>query len=212
MDDSAIRPEVSDAVRCSLGRCGSSRVRRAEDVSMTSPADSPTPHQPVGSRRSFLGVLLGLASTAVGAFLAVPVVRFLVSPLSGAASSGWTVAGSLSESMASTVPVSRTLHLKERDGWRETDSSPTVYLIRTGNTVQALSAICPHLGCAVPWDAARKEFVCPCHAGVFAPDGTYRSGPPRRGMDTLETRVTGGNVMVRYQTFRPDVPNKQVTS
>jgi hypothetical protein len=31
-------------------------------------------------------------------------------------------------------------------------------------------------------------------------------------MDTLETQVTNGNVMVKYQTFRPDVPNKEVTS
>jgi menaquinol-cytochrome c reductase iron-sulfur subunit len=165
------------------------------------------------SRRSFLGVLLGLASTTVAALLAVPVVRYLFYPLTaGSTSSGWSVAGSLSEVTASPVPVSRTLHLKERDGWRETVSSPTVYLIGKGNSVQALSAICPHLGCTIPWDAARKEFVCPCHGGVFAPDGHYISGPPRRGMDTLQTKVTNGNVMVKYQTFRPDVPNKQVTS
>jgi menaquinol-cytochrome c reductase iron-sulfur subunit len=166
-----------------------------------------------GSRRSFLGVLLGLASAVVGALLAVPVLRYLFYPLTAQSkSSGWSVAGSLSEATAAQVPLSRTLHLKELDGWRETEGSPTVYLIRKGNTVQALSAICPHLGCAVPWDAGRNAFVCPCHAGVFGPDGSYRSGPPRRGMDTLETKVTNGNVMVKYQTFRPDVPNKQVTS
>jgi menaquinol-cytochrome c reductase iron-sulfur subunit len=180
---------------------------------MTSHDDAPNHTQLGVSRRSFLGVLLGLASTTVAALLAVPVVRFLVYPLtSGSTSSGWSVAGSLSEVTASSVPVSRALHLKERDGWREIDSSPTVYLIRNGNSVQALSAICPHLGCTIPWDAARKEFVCPCHGGVFAPDGHYLSGPPRRGMDTLQTKVTNGNVMVKYQTFRPDVPNKQVTS
>ena len=87
-----------------------------------------------------------------------------------------------------------------------------MFLIRKGDTVQALSAICPHLGCTLPWDASRNAFVCPCHGGVFGPDGAYRSGPPRRGMDTLQTKVTNGDVMVKYQTFRPDVPNKQVTS
>jgi Rieske Fe-S protein len=182
-------------------------------VSVTSLGDAPNPPPVAKSRRSFLGVLLGLASTTVGVLLGIPVVRYLLYPLtSGSTASAWTAAGSLSEMTASPVPVSRTLHLKERDGWRETASNPTVFLIRKGDTVQALSAICPHLGCILPWDASRNAFVCPCHGGVFGPDGAYRSGPPRRGMDTLQTKVTNGNVMVKYQTFRPDVPNKQVTS
>ncbi len=183
---------------------------------MTSHDQAPIPPAVGGSRRSFLGVLLGLASATVGVLLGIPVVRFLLSPLtSGSAASGWSSAGSLAEvtaSSASSAPVSRTLHRTEQDGWRETDSRPTVYLIQKGGAVQALSAICPHLGCIVPWDASRNAFVCPCHGGVFGPDGAYRSGPPRRGMDVLQTKVTNGNVMVRYQTFRPDVPNKQVTS
>ncbi len=165
------------------------------------------------SRRSFLGVLLGLASAVIAALLAIPVLRYLLSPLTtGSTASIWSAAGLVSEATAAPGPLSRTLDLKQHDGWRETESTPKVYLVKTGTTVQALSAICPHLGCIVPWDASRKEFVCPCHGGVFGPDGAYRSGPPRRGMDTLQTRVTNGTVMVKYQTFRPDVPNKQVTS
>lgn len=166
-----------------------------------------------GSRRSFLGVLLGLASAFVAALLAVPVLRYVLSPVTAKSkSSGWNAAGSSSEAIAATAPLSRTLDMKQQDGWLETDANPMIYLTKKGNKVQALSAICPHLGCTVPWDAAQKEFVCPCHGGTFGPDGSYRSGPPRRGMDTLDTKVTNGQVMVKYQTFRPDVPNKRVTS
>jgi menaquinol-cytochrome c reductase iron-sulfur subunit len=179
-------------------------------------ARTPAPEQlpvAVASRRSFLGVLLGLASATIAALLAIPVVRYLLYPLTAeSAASGWSAAGPLSEATAAPGPLSRTLAVKRQDGWRKTESSPTVYLVKSGTTVQALSAICPHLGCTLPWDASRSEFVCPCHGGVFGPDGAYRSGPPRRGMDTLETRVTGGTVMVKYQTFRPEVPSKQVTS
>ncbi len=176
------------------------------------PAPEPPPVA-TASRRSFLGVLLGLASATVAALLAVPVVRYLLYPLTAAsAATDWSAAGPLSEATAATGPLRRTLQVKQQDGWRKTESTPTVYLVKTGTTVQALSAICPHLGCILPWDASRKAFVCPCHGGVFGPDGAYRAGPPRRGMDTLETHVTGGTVMVKYQTFRPDVSNKQVTS
>jgi len=171
------------------------------------------PSVPGPSRRSFFGILLGVASALVAALLAIPVVRFVLYPLTAKSkASGWSAAGSLSDVAASRTPLSRTLDLKQQDGWLETDSSPVVYLINTGGKVQALSAICPHLGCTVPWDAGRGAFVCPCHGGEFGPDGSYRSGPPRRGMDTLETTVMNGNVMVKYQTFRPDVPNKEVTS
>ncbi len=164
------------------------------------------------SRRSFLGVLLGLASAVVAALLAVPVVRYVLYPLTSASkSSGWSAAGAVSEVVAAPSPLSRTLHLRQQDGWREIESNPTIYLVKKGNTVQALSSVCPHLGCIVPWNAARNAFVCPCHGGVFDPDGGYRSGPPRRGMDSLETSVADGNVLVKYQTFRPDVPNKEVT-
>ena len=181
---------------------------------MTSDNGSPEQSPSAGSsRRSFLGALLGLASAVIAAILAIPVLRYLLSPLTTeSTTSGWSAAGRLSEATAAPGPLSRTLDLKQHDGWREIESTPKVYLVKTGTTVQALSAICPHLGCIVPWDVSRKEFVCPCHGGVFGPDGAYRSGPPRRGMDTLETRVTNGTVMVKYQTFRPDVPNKQVTS
>ena len=65
-----------------------------------------------------------------------------------------------------------------------------------------LSAICSHLGCIVPWDATQNRFVCPCHAGVFAPDGARISGPPPRGLDALPTKIESGKLYVRYQYFR----------
>ncbi len=167
----------------------------------------------VSTRRSFFGVLVGFATAVIAALLAIPVMRYLLYPLTTASkASGWSDAGLLSDATAASGPLSRTLDIKELDGWREIRSSPTVYLVRKGTTVQALSAICPHLGCTVPWDAKRNEFACPCHGGVFGPDGSYRAGPARRRMDTLETRIASGKVMVKYQTFRPDVPNKLVTS
>ena len=52
------------------------------------------------------------------------------------------------------------------------DGSPTV------NDFLALSSVCPHLGCRVQWEAHNNRFFCPCHNGVFDPDGQAVSGPP----------------------------------
>ena len=166
-----------------------------------------------GSRRSFLGVLLGLASTFIGALLAVPVLRYIFYPLTASAEdSNWAEVGSLASVSDVQTPLRRTLDLKQLDGWREIASQPIVYIIKEGGKLKALSAICTHLGCPVPWDPGRNEFVCPCHGGTYSADGTHISGPPRRSLDSLETKVSGGNLMVKHQYFRPDVPYKEVIS
>lgn len=42
----------------------------------------------------------------------------------------------------------------------------------------ALSGICPHLGCQVHWEPHNDRFFCPCHNGVFDPQGRPTEGPP----------------------------------
>ena len=177
---------------------------------MTLP-DQPQP--PNGSRRTFMGVMLGLGSAFVGALLAVPVLRYAFYPLKAHGDdSEWTEVGSVTTLSGATMPLRRELEIKRRDGWREVAIQTVIYIIKTGDKLGALSAICPHLGCTVPWNPGRKEFVCPCHGGTFSPDGTRVSGPPRRSLDSLETKVSGGKLMVKYQTFRPDVSSKVVTT
>ncbi len=160
-----------------------------------------------GARRSFLGVLLGVASAFVGALLAIPVLRYIFYPLTAQSDdSAWTEAGSVAGVPSGQAPLRRTLELKQRDGWRETASQPVVYIIKTGGKLKALSAICPHLGCTVPWDPGRNEFVCPCHGGVFSPDGS----PSLRTAASLARFA--GNQGVRRQAHGevPILPSRRV--
>ncbi len=43
----------------------------------------------------------------------------------------------------------------------------------------ALSSVCPHLGCQVHWEPHNDRFFCPCHNGVFNPQGAPLEGPPK---------------------------------
>jgi len=43
--------------------------------------------------------------------------------------------------------------------------------------VHAFSAVCPHLGCIVRWDACEKTWDCPCHGSRFDALGIVLNGP-----------------------------------
>ncbi|TMQ13713.1 MAG: Rieske (2Fe-2S) protein [Deltaproteobacteria bacterium] len=67
----------------------------------------------------------------------------------------------------------------------------------------ALSAVCPHLGCAIGWDAIAGNFLCPCHDSRFSVAGEKLNGPSERGMDELPLEVRDGRLLltwVRYKT------------
>jgi menaquinol-cytochrome c reductase iron-sulfur subunit len=79
-----------------------------------------------------------------------------------------------------------------------------------GQNLEALSAICPHLGCFVDYQAAKGCFKCPCHDSSFQPDGALiQPSVAARGMDSLEVEVRNENeVWVKYQKFIGTIPKK----
>ncbi len=166
------------------------------------------------NRRSFFGALLGVGSAGMGAILAIPVLRYVLYPLyAKVAGSEWSDVGDEAEFTGSKSPVRKTITFTQRDGWREVVSAQSVYVSRAaGGKLEVLSAICPHLGCSVSWQANQDKFICPCHGGVFKPDGEHIGGPPPRGMDALPTQVKDGKLQVHFEYFRSNVPNQEKLS
>jgi cytochrome b6-f complex iron-sulfur subunit len=60
----------------------------------------------------------------------------------------------------------------------------------------ALYRKCTHLGCSVPWDAAQKMFVCPCHASAFDAQGNVLNPPAPRALDLFAVIIENGLVKV----------------
>lgn len=163
-------------------------------------------------RRSFLGTLLALGSLCVGALLAVPLIRFALFPLLRRTTElKASSVGSSTEFSSLSEPIERTIQIEQVDGWRKAISEKAVYVTKDAKgQLMVLSSICPHLGCTVPWVSEKREFICPCHGAVYAPDGARISGPCLRGMDTLETSEQDGQLLVRFQYFRQLVADKEV--
>lgn len=168
----------------------------------------------VFTRRSFFGGLLAVGSLCMGAVLAVPVLRFILYPIyTKTKENEWSDVGKVEEFAESKEPVRKTVTFTQRDGWRQVVSAQSVYVSRAADgELQVLSAICPHLGCSVSWQANHDKFVCPCHGGEFKGDGQHVAGPPPRSMDRLPTHVKDGMLQVHFEYFRSNVANQETLS
>jgi menaquinol-cytochrome c reductase iron-sulfur subunit len=168
----------------------------------------------VVSRRSFFGALLCVGAAGMGAILAVPVLRYILYPLYAKSSKdSWSPIGEMGAFSNLSKPILTPLDLKQVDGWREVDSSQTVYVTKDPQgRLGVLSSICPHMGCTVAWRQGNDDFYCPCHGSIFKADGTHVSGPSPRGMDPLPHKIAGGKLMVKFEYFRENVPNQEVLS
>ncbi len=184
-----------------------------EDHSGNDPAQEIPRSDPAsGNRRSFLGALLGVGSVFVGGLLGVPLIRFALFPLLRRTTElKMSPVGTLDEFSTLNEPAMRTVQIEQVDGWRKAISEKAVYITKDQQgQLRVLTSICPHLGCTVPWNKEKNRFICPCHNATYMPDGTRVSGPSLRGMDTLETSVQGGQLLVRFQYFRQLVADQEV--
>jgi Rieske Fe-S protein len=97
-----------------------------------------------------------------------------------------------------------------RDGWV---SAQNVVLgaawLRKRDKIEALSAVCPHLGCAVGYQPDKKSFLCACHNSVFADGGDKQSGPAERGLDPLPIEVKDGRLRLTWVRYKLDTASRE---
>lgn len=135
-------------------------------------------------RRAFLDLLLTGGLAVWGTAMAVPTAFYLWPARSG---SGRDVTVSAGPAKDFAVGTAKMLQAEGRP----------VLVIRISEEVfRAFSPICTHLGCLVKWDAAARNILCPCHAGVFDAEGRNVSGPPPRPLDAYPVSVVGEDVVV----------------
>ena len=178
-----------------------------------SPSEQPAPP----ARRSFLKTATLAIGGAIGAVLVYPIARYVLFPVgrktvSEAAEPIDVLATSDLEAGGPPVKV-ELVGEGVRNAWSISDrvalGSAWVRKGKDGK-VQALSAACPHLGCAIDYNGPAGEFRCPCHRSAFALDGEKKSGPSKRGLDPLPTTVSeDGRVEVTFVRFRQDVPERE---
>src|SRR5262245_15424795 len=177
------------------------------------PASSPT-----ADRRNFL---VKAAALVIGGIIAlVPFAAGLVmllDPLRRKRESGQFLRIATLDALPADGIPRRFAVLSDRtDAWNRFANEPigAIFLRRTADDkVEALSSICPHLGCPVDFDPSSDRYRCPCHNSSFTIDGVIiRPSPSPRPMDSLavEIRSHGDTkeVWVRFENFYTGIAEK----
>jgi menaquinol-cytochrome c reductase iron-sulfur subunit len=144
------------------------------------------------SRRRVL-VLLGSGGTLVATGGLGALLAACSAPPSAAPATTVTLAIDPT-TLAPEQPVEVPFSAQAADG---TTISGSTWLVKAADgTLTAFDPRCTHQQCAYAWSAQQDQFLCPCHPGVFAIDGSVVSGPPPRPLDRFPARVTGSAIQI----------------
>jgi Rieske Fe-S protein len=152
------------------------------------------------SRRAALVKLGVFLNGIVGAFLAVPIVRYLLSPVTRERKAGyesWLSLGQLEQFPAGQTRLAtyRNPVVNAWDG--ETDDIACWVRNVDDKNFQVFAINCAHLGCPVRWFPQSSLFMCPCHGGAYYQDGSRASGPPERGLFQYHYKLENGQLLIR---------------
>lgn len=169
-------------------------------------------------RRSFLKVATCALGGGIGLVTVAPAIRLVLDP-----------AGKQTVTTpADPIDLGAAERLRIGPAWRKVDViAPVVHdawttarnvvlggawIRRSADTqIEALSATCPHLGCAVGWDAERAGFLCPCHNSRWTENGEVvaNSGPAKRALDPLPIEIKDGRLRLTWVRYKLDTGTRE---
>ena len=159
------------------------------------------------TRRTALTVGVQAVGGLAGLAIVLPAVGFSVAPLFEQEDETFQSVGPTSDFTPDTyrpVVITAVPDVGEtgkttvfvRQGNPSLTGLPSGYEKESPDEYIAITTRCAHLGCPVNFVAAARNFICPCHGGVYGFLGERIGGPPVRPLDRFQTRVTNGQVEV----------------
>ena len=157
-----------------------------------------TPVAPLAVSRRWLLLAVGAFFNAVvGGAVAVPVVKYLLSPVKpDDAYKSWVSLGSVDAFPVGETRLAKFTNPVSREWDGETDRVACWVRRTSKKDFQVFAINCAHLGCPVRWFPQSGLFMCPCHGGAYYADGSRASGPPERGLFTYDTKIVDGALQI----------------
>ena len=168
-------------------------------------------------RRGFLKVATGVLGGGLGLVVAAPALRMCVAPMGAetVTTPHDPIDLGLVDRLKVGAPWQRVAVVAPvvKDAW--TTAREIVlggaWLRRSAAKVEALSAVCPHLGCAVGYDEAARSFLCPCHNSQWSDSGGIiaNTGPAQRDLDPLPIEVHEGRLRLTWVRYKLDTRTRE---
>jgi cytochrome b6-f complex iron-sulfur subunit len=64
----------------------------------------------------------------------------------------------------------------------------------------AITAVCTHLGCTVPWNKQQNKYMCPCHGSQYDFSGKVIRGPAPLSLALVHVEDAGGVISLSKWT------------
>jgi menaquinol-cytochrome c reductase iron-sulfur subunit len=149
--------------------------------------------QVVTRRHAVIAAVYGLWAI-IAAALGLPALVYLFFPPKARKQDEWVDAGDISK-FTPNSPVEVTFRRNRVDGWKVISEKSTAWVVKMASgPIVAFGPQCTHLGCAYHWEETKSQFLCPCHASLFAVDGKVVSGPAPRPLDRYQTKIQGNKL------------------
>ncbi|HUK52127.1 MAG TPA: Rieske 2Fe-2S domain-containing protein [Candidatus Binatia bacterium] len=152
------------------------------------------------TRRSVLMKLGILFNAIAGVVLAIPIVRYVLSPVSRGrkgAYESWLPLGRLEQFPPGQTRLA-TYENPVLNAWDGMTADVACWVRNVdGKKFQVFAVNCAHLGCPVRWFPQSGLFMCPCHGGVYYQDGSRASGPPERGLFEHHYKIENGQLLIQ---------------
>ena len=151
-------------------------------------------HDP--ERRAFLKNATGWVGAGVILSLGAILGTTSIAPTLADLKQQWVDAGKESDFPIGAI-TSVTLHYDRKQAFHsEAKEVPVLVRRDSDKDFVCFSTSCPHLGCAVSWDALSNRFKCACHGGAFDRDGNVIAGPPPSPLPRLPWKLENGILKV----------------
>ncbi len=165
------------------------------EASGFSPLPNPKSDVPSMGRRQFMNALLVGAGGITTLGMLYPFTAYFI-PASSGGGGGGTLA---KDALGNDVLVDAFLagHTPgERVLTQGLKGDPTYLVITEDKELSdyGLNAICTHLGCVVPWNAAENKFKCPCHGSQYDSTGKVVRGPAPLSLALAHAQVVDNKV------------------
>ena len=150
-------------------------------------------------RREFVKIVTIALGAIMGVIIGLPLIGYIVSPATKVQKKeSWVPLGPL-DSYPVGIPTLFSFTRSTVNGWEKTVISFGAYVMRCSESQDVVTVffICyTHLSCRVHWEVDEKDYVCPCHDGIFDVEGKVVAGPPPEPLWEYENKIEDGNLFI----------------